>query len=280
MIPTGGNVHKFGAANPRIINIIQQQLYDLYAHPDLWSGAQVIKHVTQENKWESSKALILALERDPRINSTSQTWKYLWEDSGTCAVCSVTYGLNDEVQGCYGCLSTVHHHCLMEDWRAERFPVCSACGEVAPDELPPPLPPPEEDPSFEDYRQDVIPAGPDIREPEMSEGFLEQLQESGSTPCELHGMDHLSYDPTCEYCKRALGPMYRHLKNKYDLQIADHTPTLSFDFSGPLPAVVTGARYLMVFVWRLQEVRLIWAFALDRRTKENVLSRLQSVVAD
>ena len=93
-------------------------------------------------------------------------------------------------------------------------------------------------------------------------------------------MDHLSHDPTCEYCKRALGPMYRHLKGKYGPQIADHTPTLSFDFSGPLPAAVTGARYLMVFVWRLQEVRLIWAFALDRRTKENVLSCLQSVVAD
>ena len=36
----------------------------------------------------------------------------------------------------------------------------------------------------------------------------------------------------------------------------------------------------MVFVWRFQEVRLLWAFALDRRTKENVLSCLQSVVAD
>ena len=96
----------------------------------------------------------------------------------------------------------------------------------------------------------------------------------------MHGMDHLSHDPTCEHCKRALGPMYRHLKGKYGPQIADHTPTLSFDFSGPLPAAVTGARYLMVFVWRLQEVRLIWAFALDRRTKENVLSCLQSVVAD
>ena len=51
-------------------------------------------------------------------------------------------------------------------------------------------------------------------------------------------MDHLSHDPTCEYCKRALGPMYRHLKGKYGPQIADHTPTLSFDFSGPLPAAV------------------------------------------
>ena len=159
------------------------------------------------------------------------------------------------------------------------FSICCACGEVAPETLPP-LPPPEEEPSSEDDKQDIIPLGPEVREPEMSEGFLEQLQESGSTPCETHGMDHLSYDPTCEHCKRALGPMYRHLKTKYGPQIADHTPTLSFDFSGPLPAAVTGACYLMVFVWRLQEVRLIWAFALDRRTKENGLSCLQSVVAD
>ena len=36
----------------------------------------------------------------------------------------------------------------------------------------------------------------------------------------------------------------------------------------------------MVFVWRLQEVRLLWAFTLVHRTKENVLSCLQSVVAD
>ena len=99
----------------------QQQLYDLYAHPDIWTGVQVIKHATQENKWNSS-----------RINSTSQMWKYLWEDNGTCAVCSIPYTLHDEVQGCYGCFSTVHHHCLMEDWRAERFPVCCACGDVAP----------------------------------------------------------------------------------------------------------------------------------------------------
>ena len=149
----------------------------------------------------------------------------------------------------------------MENWRTERLPICCACGEAGPYASPPPLP-------------------PERREPEMSEEFKEQLQGTGSTPCSLHGMDLLSHDPTCEYCKRALGPMYRHLKNKYGLQIADHTPTLSFDFSEPLPAAVTGARYLMVFVWRLQDVRLIWAFALDRRTKENVLSCLQSIVAD
>ena len=99
-------------------------------------------------------------------------------------------------------------------------------------------------------------------------------------PCKLHGMDHLSRDPECEFCKKALGPMYRHLNHKYGMQIADHTPTLSFDFSGPLPIAVTGARILMVFVWRLQDIRLLWGFALVHRTKEIVLSCLQSVIAD
>ena len=110
----------------------QQQLYDLYSNPDIWTGVQVLSHATQENKWTSSKALVSTLERDPRITSTSKTWKYLWEDSGTCAVCSVLYTPQDEVQECYGCFATVHHHCLMENWRAERFPICCACGEAAP----------------------------------------------------------------------------------------------------------------------------------------------------
>ena len=41
--------------------------------------------------------------------------------------------------------------------------------------------------------------------------------------------------------------MYRHLNHKYGMQIADHTPTLSFDFSGPLPIAVTGAKILNGF---------------------------------
>ena len=257
----------------------QLQLYELYSRPDLWTGIPVLKHGTHENKWESSMALVQTLALDPRITTTPKVWSYLWEDNGPCGVCSVFYTSQDPVQECYGCFSTVHHHCLMEDWRAERFPLCCACGGEAP-EPPPPLPPPEHDPPVDFPEQEIQTAGPDVSEPEISTEFMEQLQGSGSTPCALHGMDHLSHDPTCEYCKRALGPMYRHLRGKYGPQIADHTPTLSFDFSGPLPAAVTGARYLMVFVWRLQEVRLIWAFALDRRTKENVLSCLQSVVAD
>ena len=61
------------------------------------------------------------------------------------------------------------------------------------------------------------------------------------------GYDHLSRDPNCEHCKKALGPTYRHLKGKYGVNIADYTPTLSIDFSGPLPTAVTRAKFLLVF---------------------------------
>ena len=48
--------------------------------------------------------------------------------------------------------------------------------------------------------------------------------------------------------------MYRHLKHRYGMQICRLYANFEFDFS--------------------------WAFALVRRTKENVLSCLQSVIAD
>ena len=66
----------------------------------------------------------------------------------------------------------------MEDWRAERFPLCCACGEVVP-EPPPPLPPPDTDPLMDLAEQDIIPADPDIQDPEVSKGFLERTARVG-----------------------------------------------------------------------------------------------------
>ena len=63
-------------------------------------------------------------------------------------------------------------------------------------------------------------------------------------------------------------------------RLDDQTPTLSFDFSGPFPVSATAARFMLLFVWRLADIRLLWAFALDRRTKENVRSCLQDVMAE
>ena len=102
----------------------------------------------------------------------------------------------------------------------------------------------------------------------------------GVKPCNLHGMDHLTRDPSCEYCKGALGPLYRHLKDKYGTVVEDQTPTLSFDFSGPFPISATGERFMLLFVWRISSVRLLWGFALHHRAKENVKACLQEVVSE
>ena len=62
--------------------------------------------------------------------------------------------------------------------------------------------------------------------------------------------------------------MYRHLSKKYGMSLGDQTPTLSFDFSGPHPVAVTGARFMLLFVWRLDTVRLLRGFAVPGKTKE------------
>ena len=119
---------------------------------------------------------------------------------------------------------------------------------------------------------------------ELRDPYLNPLEETildtGSLPCAKHGYDHLSRDPSCEFCKRAIGPLYRHLSKKYGTSLGDQTPTLSFDFSGPHPVAVMGARFMLLFVWRLDTVRLLWAFAVVGKTKECVRSCLNDVVAE
>ena len=119
----------------------------------------------------------------------------------------------------------------------------------------------------------------ELRDPYLNP-LEEIVQETGSLPCSIHGYDHLSRDSTCEFCKKALGPLYRHLSKKYGKSLGDQTPTLSFDFSGPHPVAVTGARFMLLFVWRLDTVRLLWAFAVPGKTKECVRSCLNDVVAE
>ena len=70
----------------------------------------------------------------------------------------------------------------------------------------------------------------ELRDPYLNP-FEEIVMDTGSIPCSIHGYDHLSRDPTCEFCKKALGPLYRHLSKKYGKALGDQTPTLSFDFS-------------------------------------------------
>ena len=165
----------------------------------------------------------------------------------------------------------VHYVCLFNDDQAVTVPICRACASAP-------------DPDREELVVAEAPCPPDGEPRREDPGEISQdvlvLDPSGVVPCPNHGMDHLTRDPSCEFCKKALGPLYQHLKSKYGLRLDDQTPTLSFDFSGPFPVSATGARFMLLFVWRLADIRLLWAFALDRRTKENVRSCLQDVMAE
>ena len=50
---------------------------------------------------------------------------------------------------------------------------------------------------------------------------------------------------------------------------------MTFDFSGPHPSKVHPAKQLKVIVWRLREVRLIWALGVESRDDPHVVAGLQ-----
>ena len=77
----------------------------------------------------------------------------------------------------------------------------------------------------------------------LIQGYLDH---TGTEECPYHQMDHGVRDPSCDHCKRALGPLYHHkiVGNR-------HLPVFTFDFSGPHPRKVNMAQYLLVAVWSL-----------------------------
>ena len=83
-------------------------------------------------------------------------------------------------------------------------------------------------------------------------------------------MDHLNRDPSCEFCKKALGPLHRHLKGTYGSGLDDQTPALSFVFSGPFPVSATKTCFMLLFVWRLSDIRLLWAFMIEWLKQHNI----------
>ena len=108
----------------------------------------------------------------------------------------------------------------------------------------------------------IVPVLPDIHRVLEGTGVLE---------CPDHKLDHGVPDATCDYCKMALGPLYRHSA----LKEAREIPILTFDFSGPHPSTVHPAKQLMVIVWCLREVRLIWALGVESRDDPHVVAGLQ-----
>ena len=250
---------------------IQQKLWDTFHQDCLWEGVTRMDYHPLLRPHESRKVLQVKLVNLLKTQEDLDQWKYLWEISKPCRVCHMLTNLEQPIQTCTVCYRQVHHVCLHSDDQAASIPVCRACAS---------------DPDPDKTEMEVAEA-PDPPDGEPRKEVVEEipsktpfLDATGVVPCPHHGMDHLTRDPSCEYCKKALGPLYRHLKGKYGIRLDDQTPTLSFDFSGPFPVSATGARFMLLFVWRLLDIRLLWAFALDRRTKENVRSCLQDVLAE
>ena len=172
---------------------------------------------------------------------------------------------------------------------SQKIPICQACGTPSTRETPEqkravgtPLESSAARHPSEPEEAGLLDAG--SQDIELRDPYLNPLEEivleTGSIPCTKHGYDHLSRDSTCEFYKRALGPLYRHLSKKYGRSLGDETPTLSFDFSSPHPVAVTGARFMFLFMWRLETVCLLWAFAVTGKAKECVRSCLNDVVAE
>ena len=262
----------------------QQQLRLCYADPRIWRGINVVMHETQLNRWASRKVLIRRIQGEPLLRSNQKSWSYLWEQSQVCQTCRFNFHYNQPLFRCYRCNGLVHYGCLMENSTSAKIPICFACasgsGEGMVNEAPGPQSHEDQEVIRHESEQGIL----EEQAFQLPDPYLNPLEEivldTGVIPCSVHGYDHLSRDSTCEFCKKAIGPLYRHLNNKYGMSISDQTPTLSFDFSGPHPVAVTGARFMLLFVWRLGSVRLLWAFAVPGKTKECVRSCLNDVVAE
>ena len=109
----------------------------------------------------------------------------------------------------------------MENSILQKMPICQACASSSTQEVleeeSPALVPLEEGAETKGEPTTELPQEGSLIE--LRDPYLNPLEEivmdTGSVPCSIHGFDHLSRDPTCEFCKRALGPLYRHLSKKY-----------------------------------------------------------------
>ena len=263
-----------GIAPSMFIDVeFQRQLRLCYADPCIWKGINVVMHETQLNRWASRKTLIRRIQGEPLLRSNPKSWSYLWEQTNGCCTCKVDLDSRQPMFRCFSCNSLVHYGCLMDNSISQKIPICQACASGSEEpfdgNVDPHIPG-----DIEVEIRDGDPGPQEEALAELPDPYLNPLEEivleAGSIPCSVHGYDHLSRDSTCEFCKKALGPLYRHLSKKYGKTLGDQTPTLSFDFSGPHPVAVTGARFMLLFVWRLDTVRLLWAFAVPGKTKECV----------
>ena len=180
-------------------------------------------------------------------------------------MCHTQTNIDQPIRKCTSCYQQVHYVCLQSDDQAVSIPICRACAS-------------DPDPDGRELEPPEAPCPPD-GERELEEKKMFLLEEPPWIQRGLSLVPHMEWT-TLPGILPVNCPLYRHLRGKYGTRLDDQTPTLSFDFSGPFPVSATGARFMLLFVWRLANIRLLWAFALDRRTKENVRSCLQDVMAE
>ena len=146
------------------------------------------------NPQESQRILKTILQRlIPEIMSIL-SWSYVWETQNICNVCQEAMQEQHARYTCTICKEDAHCACMMCSLDGSATPICQACGEESPNNEGEPR---EQEP---------------VMDPELPATILDN---TGVLQCQHHGMDHLTRDPGCEFCKRALGPLYRHLKGKY-----------------------------------------------------------------
>ena len=95
----------------------------------------------------------------------------------------------------------------MENSVSQKIPVCQACASGSEEQAVDPTLVEDLGHSGEDNeRPETGVVSADLHDPYLNP-LEEIVLETGSIPCSIHGYDHLSRDPTCEFCKKALGPL-------------------------------------------------------------------------
>ena len=188
----------------------QQKLRTCYADPRIWKGINVVVHETQMNRWASRKTLVRRIQGELLLRSQPKSWSYLWEQSEICHACCLEINLQQPVFRGFRCTKLIHFVCLMENSLSQKIPICQACASSSTQEVleeePPALVPLEEVAGAQGESVDPHVEGSqiiDLRDPYLN-SLEEIVLDTGSIPCSIHGYDHLSRDPTCEFCKRAL----------------------------------------------------------------------------
>ena len=187
----------------------QRQLRLCYADPRIWKGINVLMHETQLNRWASRKSLIRRIQGEALLRPNRKPWSYLWEQSDVCQTCHMDFQFYQPLFRCYGCNGLIHYGCLMDNSVSAKIPICYACASGSGE---PPIETPGDSHVIEGHQEGVPdssqgPAGD--QEVLLPDPYLNPLEEivldTGVMPCSIHGYDHLSRDPTCEFCKRLLG---------------------------------------------------------------------------